>query len=99
MIKLGDIPYRTILPNDDTKSRSVRGRQDFASVDLTDIRALLENEETPRGVLIDIAASRFGIPRGMLDRKSADAVRDELWTAVRHESSISIISDVARRGS
>ena len=96
--RLGGTSYRQALVQEERRDRKGRPAEDFKDAELKRIERMLSDPDTRRAQLIDMAVSRFGISRALLDRKSIEAVREEIGTAVRHESSISIISDVARRG-
>ena len=71
---------------------------ELSQLPLARVQQIATDPDTPRRFLIDLAVSRFRLSRSSLERKSAHAVREELITAVQHENSISIISEVARRG-
>lgn len=94
----GDIPLRLAIKDRERRNTTVRELPDLSGMELDEVGRLANEPETNRGQLIDLGTSRFGMPRPSLERMSIDRVREEVVTAVQHERSISVISDIARRG-
>lgn len=98
LASFGDRGFRAAFRESEQSERLATHSPEFSNVGLEDIALIVGDERVSRRTLIDIASSRFGMSRPSLNRMSIDAVREELATAIQHESSIAIISDVARRG-
>lgn len=97
---LGSLPFHEAFRQLESPLRSSRPDRgdELGNLPLERVREIASDPDSSRRFLIDLGVSRFRMSRSSLERRSVGAVRDELMTAVQHESSISIISDVARRG-
>ena len=67
-------------------------------LELEEVKKMLSDQTMAKADLIDLGAERFAIPRAGLTRLNTAQVSDAIWSAVRHEESLSIISREAQRG-
>lgn len=65
---------------------------------LEEVKEILSDEAMTKADLIDLGAERFAIPRSGLGRMNMGQVSEAIWSALRHEESLSIISREAQRG-
>ena len=65
---------------------------------LEEVKEILSDETMTKADLIGLGAERFAIPRSGLGRLNMGQVSDAIWSALRHEESLSIISQEAKRG-
>ena len=65
---------------------------------LEEVKKILTDEAMTKTDLINLGAERFAIPRSGLKRLNMSQVSEAIWSAVRHEESLSIISEEAQRG-
>jgi hypothetical protein len=69
----------------------------YEKLEADDIDRLIRDSGTTKIELIELAASRFGMPRSKLLRLSLDSVRDALRSALMHEASLTVITEEAAR--
>ena len=67
-------------------------------LELDEVKELLSDEAMTKADLIDLGTERFAIPRSGLRRRNMGQVSEAIWSALRHEESLSIISRQAQRG-
>lgn len=67
-------------------------------LELEEVKEILSDEAMTKADLIDLGAERFAIPRSGLKRLNTGQVSEAVWSALRHEESLSIISREAQRG-
>ena len=67
-------------------------------LDHQSIERFIDDETKTKNELLDLATARFSIPRSQLMRMKTVEVRQMIYSALLHESSIEIISEEAKRG-
>jgi len=87
---------KTILGVAD-KNKEVDRRKDAErykdpTLSVSDVRRLIADEAATKRDLINLASTRFGIPRGRLNRSSIDEVFEIISSSADHEESLDIIS-------
>jgi len=70
---------------------------DLEKFDSDAITQFLDDDSKPKAALVELAASRFGIPRSKLYRMKISEVRDTINSALQHENSLKIIGQEAER--
>jgi len=98
LVSAGDTPIVQAIRSRELPNNSGRPVQDLSTAGIEEAKSLVDDPGATRAKLIDLGSTRFGMSRSSLDRMSIERIRDEISTAIQHERSISIISDVAHRG-
>lgn len=70
---------------------------DLRNIELAEAKDLLSDTSMTKSYLMKLGKERFGISESVLKRLSAQQVVEEIWSAIRHEESLSIISREAQR--
>lgn len=68
------------------------------NLNLEVVKEMLSDRSMAKADLIDLGAERFAISRSGLKRQNMSQVSDAIWSAVRHEESLSILEREAQRG-
>ena len=63
-----------------------------------EVKEILSDKATTKADLVDLGAERFAISRSRLKRLKKDQAFEAIWSALRNEESLGIISQEARRG-
>jgi hypothetical protein len=72
-------------------------RLDLEQMDTEAIKLFASDENKTKRELLDLAISRFSIPRAKLQRLPLAEVRNAIFAALHHEESLKIISEEAER--
>ena len=65
---------------------------------LEEVKEILSDKAITKADLIDLGAERFAISRSRLMRLNKSQASEAIWSALRHEESLGIISQEAQRG-
>ncbi len=79
------------------RRRSLEASQ-LKDLKLEEVKEILSDETMTKADLIELGAERFAIPRSGLGRMNMGHVSEAIWSALRHEESLTIISQEAQRG-
>jgi hypothetical protein len=66
-------------------------------LELEEVKKILSDPDMKKSDLMELGAERFAISRSRMTRLNTEQVLDAIWSAVRHEESLSIISREAQR--
>jgi hypothetical protein len=96
--KLPDQPITELTGLSKSKPRAAKRRwHEAASLSVSQIRRLLEEENLLKSELIELAHERFHIPRARLERLPLERVLETIWAAADNEESLRVIAANAER--